>query len=64
MTWETSEPLVEGWYLCTSEDAGGQRFVIPIYRSHRNEKWEWNCGSMNILAAVRYPEPYDGNKIE
>lgn len=64
MEWKTPEPQEEGWYLCTSEDAGGKRFVIPVYRSCKDGKWEWRCGEMNMLAAIRFPEPYAGDKIK
>lgn len=63
MMWGKSTPRKEGWYLCTVMKSTGHRYVLPLFRSEYpsgNFTWSGLCNYDRVIAAVKFPAPYQG----
>ena len=63
MSWGTSEPKKEGWYLCTVWD-GGYNYVLPLDRcEYPPGNWTWHgLNHGEVIASIKFPEPWKGEK--
>lgn len=64
MSWGTANPTKIGWYLVTVEGVGG-RHVMPLFRREYPEgNWTWEglSGNIKVVASLKFPTPYKGDK--
>jgi len=61
MSWGTSEPKQEGWYLVTLNNG----CVMPLHRGeYPRGNFSWYglaCGS-TVVASMKFPKAYTGGK--
>lgn len=64
MTWNKNhDPKSTGWYLCTVQENGNYRYVMPLQRcEYPKGNFYWSgLNHGEIIACVKFPKPYSGD---
>ena len=64
MTWNKNPNLKSaGWYLCTVQESGNYRYVMPLQRcEYPKGNFYWSgLNHGEIIACVKFPKPYSGD---
>ena len=64
MTWNKNHnPRSAGWYLCTVQESGNCRYVMPLQRcEYPKGNFYWSgLNHGEVVACVKFPKPYGGD---
>ena len=67
MTWNKNpNPKSIGWYLCTVQENGNRRYVMPLQRcEYPKGNFYWSgLNHGEIITCVKFPKPYCGDVKE
>lgn len=64
MTWNKNPyPKSTGWHLCTVQENGNYRYVIPLQRcEYPKGNFYWSgLNHGKIIVCVKFPKPHNGD---